>query len=50
MSQIADSVHERRIGPRLGQVGVAYDKENLGHEEASSVISEMDELDVGWSV
>jgi hypothetical protein len=27
---IADGVHERRVGPRLGQVGVAYDKENLG--------------------
>jgi hypothetical protein len=33
MGQIADGVHQRRVGLGLGQVGVAYDKENLGHDE-----------------
>lgn len=33
VGQIADGVHERRVGLRPGQVGVAYDKKNLGHDE-----------------
>jgi hypothetical protein len=36
MGQIADRIHKSRIGPRLGQVWVAYDKQNLGHEKPFS--------------
>lgn len=43
MGQLTDGVHERRVGLRLGQVGVTYDKENVGQRGTSSVISEMRE-------
>jgi hypothetical protein len=32
MGQVADGVHQGLVGLRLGQVGVTYDKENLGHD------------------